>query len=173
MNEFNSCAHLINKDEMKEVDNLYDELLKKGENPLEYMLNLQLNLQKQLNDKLPERNPIPTKLKTCGEILDYIKSQDDSIDDERRELYTALGGMSNGKNASAIWKSWKEKNQEFRNKFFSDLSDEDRLEVLFEAIDQIHFQLNQMLALGLNSADIFKLYILKNLENSRRYKNNY
>lgn len=173
MSEFNSCAHLVNPEDLAEVEDLYNKLLQTQNNPFEYMMGLQLQLQKDLHEKLPERNPIPTELETCGEILDWIRANDDAIDDERRELYTALGGMSNGNQASSVWKNWRANNVEYRNRKFSDLSEADRLEVLFESSDQIHFILNQLLALGLTAKDVFMLYTLKNMENIRRYNTGY
>lgn len=170
---FNSCAHLVNPEDLAEAEDLYNKLLQTQNNPFEYMMGLQLQLQKDLHEKLPERNPVPTELETCGEILDWIRANDDAIDDERRELYTALGGMSNGNQASSVWKNWRGNNIEYRNRKFSDLSEEDRLEVLFENSDQIHFILNQILALGLTAKDVFILYTLKNMENIRRYNTGY
>ena len=57
---------------------------------------MQTGLQVALSEKF-DWVPNPTKLETCGEMLDWMQRMDDAIADETRELYTSLGGMSNGK----------------------------------------------------------------------------
>jgi len=171
MTEFNSCAGLVNDADLKEVDQLRADSPK---DILQTMLDMQRRLQSELATRLPKHNKNPDELKTCGDILDWMRRQNDAIDDERRELFTSLGGMSNGeKSATAVWKAWKADHDEKRNTLFADLSEEDRLEVLFEMIDEWHFVLNKFLALGMTSDDIFALYALKNRENFKRYENNY
>lgn len=170
---FTACAHLVNPEDLKQAQNIFNELLRTGKDPLAYMLGLQLQAQNHLSDTL-SWVPRPDKLETCGEILDWMKQQDDSIADETRELYTALGGMSNGeKPASGIFKPWKANHQEKRATKFADLSESDRLEAMFELIDQWHFFMCKFIALGLDSETIFTLYALKQAENIRRWSNNY
>jgi len=121
--EFNSCAGLVQDDIYNEAEKLYNDLLKEGKNPIQTMLDLQLNLQQELAEKLPKYNTDPSNLQTMGEIFDHLKRQEDSIDDEKRELYTSLGEMSLGaKHANAIFKPWKQRHDEARNKKWSDLS---------------------------------------------------
>jgi hypothetical protein len=126
-----------------------------------------------LSEKL-DWNPIPEELETCGEILSWLQHNNDAIDDERRELYTALGGMSNGeKAATAVWKTWKANHWEMQDKLMSDLSEADQNEIAFEMIDQLHFIKAQLLALKLDAKKIFCLYYVKNAENFRRYESGY
>jgi hypothetical protein len=99
----------------------------------------------------------------------------DCLTDEFRELKNAIGGMSNGeKAASAVWKSWKANNVAMRAEFLEDMSKEDMLELRFEVIDMMHFFVNILLATGLTDAkDVFRLYMLKNLENIDRQNRSY
>lgn len=172
MSEFNSCAHLVNADDFELAQDMYHRIRAEGGDPLQEMMNMQHRIQ----DRLSEINPWVPKigdLKTCGEILDWVQAQDDAIADETRELYTALGGMSNGKDASAVFKPWKSKHLEARAKLFSELSAADQLEVAFEAVDMWHFVMCKFLALGLDAEKIFTLYMLKNAENMRRWESGY
>ncbi|QDH49169.1 dUTP pyrophosphatase [Pantoea phage Phynn] len=170
---FNECAGLVNDKDLAMVEEKLAQLTASGGNTLQYMLNLQAQAQNHLSDKL-NWVPRPDELKTCGQILDWLKQQDDSIADETRELYTALGGMSNGaKDASGVFKPWKANHQDKRAMPFTDLSPTDRLEAQFELIDQFHFFLCKFLALGMDADTIFKLYALKQAENIRRWNNGY
>lgn len=170
---FNSCAHLVNPEDLKLAKERYERVKLAGGDPLQAMLALQKMAQNNLSDKL-NWVPRPHELKTCGEILDWLKQQDDSIADETRELYTALGGMSRGaKAASGVWKPWKANHQELRNTTYAEMSEEDKLEIMFELIDQWHFFMCKFLALDMDAETIFTLYALKQAENIRRWDNNY
>jgi len=172
--EFNSCSKLVNAEAFKEAEELYNKILLKGENPTQMMFDLQLSLQQELAEKLPKYNADPSKLETMGEIIDHLQRQDDSIADETRELYLSLGEMSRGdKEASAIFKPWKARHDEARNRKFDEISQEDKLEILFEMIDQIHFVMNKMIGLKMDAKDMFILYYLKQKENMRRYNSGY
>jgi hypothetical protein len=82
--------------------------------------------------------------------------------------------MSNGeKAASSVWKSWKVDNVSQRNSKIEDMNPDDKLEMAFELIDIMHFVANMMLSLKLTSKDLYVLYMLKNLENARRYHSGY
>ncbi|URC15221.1 dUTPase [Paraglaciecola Antarctic GD virus 1] len=173
MAEQNACASLAKSQDYRDAETKYNGLLLQGIDPYQSMLNMQSNLQAHLSEKL-SWNPIPEDLKTCGEILDWLQHNNDAIDDERRELYTALGGMSNGeKKASAVWKTWKADHIAKRDMLMTDLSEDDQNEIAFEMIDQLHFIKAQLLALKLDAKKIFCLYYVKNAENFRRYDTNY
>lgn len=169
--EFNSCAHLSSEEEIKMANRAYDTL--EHVDPLQAMMNMQRSLQKKLANEKPEFNKDPDELHTAGDILDWMRDQDDSIADETRELYTALGQMSNGKDASAVWKKWKTRHGELREVKFADMSKEDQDEIKFELVDQFHFFLNKLIGLGFTSRELFVMYYLKNAENFRRQDNNY
>ncbi|MGL5308219.1 MAG: hypothetical protein ACRC9Y_19200 [Aeromonas veronii] len=171
--EFNSCSNLV--DDMEGAHEHYCYVMNEGINPLDVMLDMQASLQTELCRRYPNRcdSLDPNNQGTCGGLLDFLRLQDDFIADETRELYTSLGGMSNGKDASAIWKPWKASHEDRRLTFFSELSEEDRLEVKFEMIDAFHFIMNKFIALGMDAEEIFKLYYLKNAENFKRQENGY
>lgn len=171
MAEFNSCAGLI-KDEAK-----LEELNAKfnsASDPLQMMLDMQEWLQTTLAEKLPENNIAPSEIKTKGQLIKWLDANFDAIMDEFRELKNSVGGMSKGeKEASAVWKKWKSNHTKIQSEELDSMSDEDRLEMLFELIDIWHFVLNMFLGMKMSSKDIFVLYMLKNLENARRYNSNY
>lgn len=172
MSEFNSCAKLVNEKNLDAAIAAYHGAMMDGKDPFQVMLEMQTGLQVALSEKF-DWVPNPTKLETCGEMLDWMQLMDDAIADETRELYTSLGGMSNGKDASAIWKMWKKNHGEARARKFSELSPEDQLEVKFEFVDAIHFILSKMIPLGIDAQELFILYYLKNAENFARQERGY
>lgn len=171
MAEFNSCASLI-KDKEK-----FDELSKMFEaskDPFQDIIDMQRTLQTVLAQKLPDRNIKPADIQTKGQLVDWIDRNFDAIMDEFRELKTSIGGMSNGeKAASSVWKAWKADNANQRASTIDSMPEEDRLEMVFEMIDIMHFVVNMLLALKIESKDLYVLYMLKNLENARRYNSGY
>lgn len=172
MAHFNECAHLI--EGVDKAQNEYWDILGDEKDPLQIMLDMQKSLQIRLANDKPGTNMHPDDLETAGEVLTWLRNQDDYIADETRELYTALGGMSNGeKEASAVWKPWKKRHAEMFGKNIRDLSAEDQLEIKFELIDQFHFFMNKFIALGMSAEEIFKLYYLKNKHNFERQDNGY
>lgn len=172
MSHFNECSQLISgADKAQEV---YTKTIAMSNDPLQVMLDMQKSLQIRLAEDKPFTNRHPDSLETAGEVLAWLRAQDDYIADETRELYTSLGGMSNGeKAASAVWKPWKAQHAEMQAKKIRDLSPEDQLEIKFELIDQLHFFLNKFMALGMDAEEIFKLYYLKNAENFARQDRGY
>jgi hypothetical protein len=123
---------------------------------------------------LPDRNIKPADIQNKGQLVDWIDRNFDAIQDEFRELKTSIGGMSNGeKAASSVWKAWKADNANQRAMTIDSMTEEDRLEMVFEMIDIMHFVVNMLLALKIESKDLYVLYMLKNLENARRYNSGY
>lgn len=173
MSEFNACAQLVNTEDLQKANTAYQEAIKAGKDPVQIMMDMQTSLQIKLANKFPETVKDPTKLETCGELIDWMRLMDDAIDDETRELYVALGGMSNGKEASALSKMWKKNHATARAKKFSEHSVDDQLEAKFELIDAFHFFLCKLIALGITAEDLFVLYYLKNAENFERQENGY
>lgn len=174
MSTFNQCAQLYTKESITEAINAYNVLLESNLDPLSTMLSMQESLQIKLAREKPTCNVDPKNLETCGDILKWMRNQDDYIADETRELYTSLGGMSNGeKAASSIWKPWKSQHLEMFHKPFDELSDTDQVEVKMEMIDQFHFFMNKFIALNMAAEDIFVYYYLKNAENFARQNRGY
>lgn len=171
---FNECAGLYGKEAVTEAIGFYNALLESGVDPMGSMLNMQKSLQVRLANDKPECNANPDELETCGDILTWLRNQDDYIADETRELYTSLGGMSNGEKAAAcVWKPWRATHMECFNRPFGELSDKDQIEVKMEMIDQWHFFMNKFIALKMSPEDIFVYYYIKNRENFARQDRGY
>ena len=89
---------------------LGDKLKKDGVSPFDYILKLQNLLQTDLVTRYG-RNYIPSELYKTGkkgELYDFIKDQQDCINDEMNELYSAIAGTHlPSSEQSAIWKKWK------------------------------------------------------------------
>lgn len=172
MAHFNECSQLIEGSD--QAVEYYESVMDNGLDPLQVMIDMQRSLQVRLAKDKPEYNKNPDDLSTAGEVLAWLRNQDDYIADETRELYVSLGEMSRGdKDASAIFKPWKARHAEAQAKKISDMSDKDQLEIKFELIDQWHFFMNKFMALGMDAEEIFKLYYLKNKENFARQDNGY
>ena len=173
MAEFNSCANLINDEKIKECNKLYEDLLSKGKDPLEYMLNAQNSLQIHLSETV-EGNKCPDDLSKIGEIYDWLRDNKIALDDEFREVVDALPGMNlPEKERSALWKKWKANHLKLREKDISELEPNELKELKFELIDMWHFFMNMMLGLRISSKELFTYYYYKNLENIRRYNSKY
>ena len=173
MAEFNSCVNLINDEKIKECNKLYEDLLSKGKDPLEYMLNAQNSLQIHLSETV-EGNKCPDDLSKIGEIYDWLRDNKIALDDEFREVVDALPGMNlPEKERSALWKKWKANHLKLREKDISELEPNELKELKFELIDMWHFFMNMMLSLNISSKELFTYYYYKNLENIRRYNSKY
>ena len=173
MAEFNSCAKLIDDDKIKECNKLYEDLLSKGKDPLEVMLDAQNSLQEHLS-KTVEGNKCPDDLSKIGEIYDWLRDNKIALDDEFREVVDALPGMNlPEKDRSALWKKWKANHLKLREKDISELESNELKELKFELIDMWHFFMNMMLGLKISSKELFIYYYYKNLENIRRYNSKY
>ena len=173
MAEFNSCANLINDEKIKECNKIYSDLLSKGKDPLEYMLNAQNSLQVHLSETV-EGNKCPDDLSKIGEIYDWLRDNKIALDDEFREVVDALPGMNlPEKDRSALWKKWKANHLKLREKDISELEPNELKELKFELIDMWHFFMNMMLGLRISSKELFTYYYYKNLENIRRYNSKY
>lgn len=149
----NQCAHLEVSDK---------------EFSFQDMLNLQRNLQIDLATRLPESNINPFNIKTKGQMRDWMKNQRDAINDEFKELIEAVGNQNN-----AIWKTWKAGHVKLSNENWKDLTEEEMLELKYEAIDIMHFVNNIFVALQMDAKEIGQMYAAKNAENLRRYNDNY
>ena len=173
MSEFNSCASLVNTHDLRVAEELYDDLLNSGKDPMQFLLNLQNTLQERMA-KQHGRVKAPKEIVTKGELYDFIHDQKVAFDDEFRELVDAIAGMSlPEKDRSAIWKKWKGKYEALRGEEVSSLSREDRLELMFEAIDAAHFFNNILLALDIDARTMFVMYCLKNAANIERQNTGY
>lgn len=174
MAEFNTCADLIDETKYDELSQDYQNLLIDGKDPLADMLSVQNELQIALSSKLG-RTPAPLDIKNKGELVDFLLDQKLALDDEFRELIEAIHGMSRPESErSACWKKWKSKHDDIRSELINEnLTLDDQKERSFEAIDMMHFVFNILLALGIESDDLYIYYMLKNKENFERQKRGY
>ena len=150
-------------------------MLDKGVNPLDEMFKMQNSLQEALGSKFPERCKPPKAIQTKGELTDFLKDQKSAIDDEFRELFEAVVGMSRDSSIrSANWKKWKSKYDDIRSeKTNENLTSNDVAERSFEAIDIFHFVINLYLGLDIDAEMLFVMYCIKNKENFDRQDRGY
>lgn len=173
MAEFNSCASLINKDKLNEGVKKYTELLANGHDPFLYLMEMQNSLQEDLASKLSYIKK-PRDLTKLGDIYEYIRDNKIALDDEFREVVDALAGVEMAeKDRSALWKKWKTNHNKISDKTLDQLTNNELKELKFEYIDMLHFFINIGLALKIDACEIFVYYYYKNIENARRYANNY
>lgn len=143
MNNENKCSQLF-----KDV--------KKLENPVVDMFNLQLSLQKHLAEKGKAINYESASFK---ERVDDISIQWRNMNMEMQELLERLP-----------WKEWKSYSASQLADFESE---ETKIETYYEFIDVFHFFMNIGLALGIDGETFEKLYVTKNQENFERQKRGY
>lgn len=171
MAEFNSCASLMSDENVAWAQESYN----KAVSPFNELLGLQRDLQADLHAKYPHRAPEPGDIKTKGELVDFLMNQKRAFDDEFQELVLSIAGTNKPeKDQSAIWKNWKSNYDKLRAEGVNEgLSQDEIHERNFEMIDMLHFVNNMLLALGLDEKSIYTYYMIKNLENFKRYKNQY
>lgn len=144
MNPENKCAHL------------FDPNLKKLENPVVDMFEMQASLQR--------------KLASTGRALNYDtashKQKVDDISKQWRNISLEFAELLE----RLPFKEWKTYSPEQLAGF---KDDEDKLETYYEYIDMFHFFMNMGLALGIDGETFEKLYISKNKENFDRQARGY
>jgi len=144
LNPENTCSHLFN-------DNI-----KKLDNPIVDMFNMQLSLQRHLAEKGRALNYDTASHK---EKVNDISNQWRNISLEFAELLERLP-----------FKEWKTYSPEQLAGFKDDA---DKLETYYEYIDMFHFFMNIGLALGIDGDTFEKLYVTKNQENFDRQARGY
>ena len=144
LNPENTCSHLFN-------DNI-----KKLDNPIVDMFNMQLSLQQHLAEKGRALNYDTASHK---EKVNDISNQWRNISLEFAELLERLP-----------FKEWKTYSPEQLAGFKDDA---DKLETYYEYIDMFHFFMNIGLALGIDGDTFEKLYVTKNQENFDRQARGY
>lgn len=157
-NTDNSCSKL-------EIKDLWSERTDVNEDTLGSIMDLQADTQ---------RNVYGYKFEdmTLRELMSFWHMNNHAMIDEIHEATDALGGIKDG-SGNAIWKRWKAAYSSFENKKFSDLSEEDQLECKFEVIDMLHFFLNYAISIGMDSKQMYNMYMSKNEENRERQRKGY
>lgn len=150
---FQECAHL-------EIEDIFAT----SENTLADLYNLQKDIQENVYgydfSKL-QAGPLP-------ELRQFFDWNYHAIQDELRETFAALGGMSDGI-ANGVWKPWKKAyHEQAPNMSLNDMSERDLKELKMELIDIQHFLFNMMLAVGMTPEELMNFYFAKNAENRRR-----
>lgn len=144
LNPENKCSHLYNQ----EVDT--------SKITIDELFRMQLALQDHLADK--------------GKALRYgeadFKSRVDDITRQWRNMNLEMAELIE----RLPFKEWKNYTPEQKQGF---ASEEERLEVLYEYVDVLHFFLNVGLALGIDGETFRRLYATKNKENFDRQARGY
>lgn len=173
--EFNSCAKLLDAKKIKEAKDQYNEDLKNNVDVFAKMLSMQKSLQAELYAKNPAiQNVYNLHNETLGNIHTWMTDSKVAFDDEFREIIDALAGMNKPpKDRSALWKKWKKNYATLRAEKFSDLSENEQIELKFEVCDAFHFFMNMMLGVNMSAEDMYIYYMYKNKENFERIKRGY
>lgn len=144
MNPENKCAHL------------YSQPVDLSKITIEEMFAMQRSLQDHLAVK--------------GKALDYgsadFKSRVDDVTRQWRNINLEMAELIE----RLPFKEWKTYTDEQKAGF---ISEEQRLEVLYEYIDVFHFFMNVGLALGVDGETFKRLYATKNKENFDRQARGY
>lgn len=155
---FQECAHL-------EVEDIFS----KSTNTLADLLNLQKDIQENVygyNFKELQEGPL-------NKMREFYDWNYHAIQDELREAFNALGGMSDGI-SNGVWKPWKKAyTEKAPNMSYATMSDRDKKELKMELIDMQHFLFNMMLAIGMTPEELMNFYFAKNKENRARQQRGY
>lgn len=109
---------------------------------------------------------------SINQIAQFWFTNKHALEDELSEMFDALGGINDGI-GNAGWKPWKQDNAKTHEMTIGDLTKEDRLELLMEIVDVLHFYMNFAVSVGFTGSDIANAYVVKNEENYRRQREGY
>lgn len=155
---FQECAHL-------EIEDVFAT----SENSLYDLYNLQKDIQENVygyDFTKMQNGPLP-------ELRKFFDWNYHAIQDELREAFNALGGMSDGI-GNGVWKPWKKAyTEQAPNMTYTDMSERDKKELKMELIDIQHFLFNLMLSVGMTADELMNYYFAKNEENRNRQKRGY
>jgi hypothetical protein len=160
-NNYAVCASLP-------VEDKYLTLRKENKCGLTELWTLQKNIQENVYGY-----NMSDYQKDNSKLLSFLHMNKHAIIDEMHEMLNALGGHSLNMGDGSFWKPWKKNHKIVMDNSFENLSNEDKLEVHYEIIDQLHFILNICIALDLTPDKIVNLYIAKNKENIKRQERGY
>jgi len=156
-NQDNKLAHLkIGTKEFPDIDALF---------------NIQSSLQSFIADAKGV-DDITRGNYTMAIVSSFMLQQKHAFDDEFHEMMDAIGGIDDGV-GSAAWKWWKDDHKKAHITYLNEMSDNDMLELKFEAVDMLHFFINMCIILGMTGSEMMNMYIAKNAENIERQKRGY
>jgi hypothetical protein len=136
---FQTCAGLEVADEHSAITGV-------GLEPFAVLMGLQQSIQEEVYGY--DFAEIGSSYK---KLMRFVNWNYGALQDEWRELYTSLGGMSTY--GMAFWKPWKKDHTACMASSFEKLSGDEKLEAQYEVIDLMHFMFNMGLALGINQTD--------------------
>lgn len=157
-NTDNSCSKL-------EIRDIFNERTEPNEDTLGDIMKVQAETQRNVYGYKFEEM-------TLRDLMTFWHMNNHAMIDEIHEATDALGGIKDG-DGNAIWKKWKKAFDSYSDKKFSDLSKEDQLECKFEIIDMLHFFLNYAISVGMDSQEMYNMYMAKNEENRARQQKGY
>lgn len=139
-----------------------------------------MDSQKQLQEetyfpKLPKHvsySGFKFKDMDMRQLKDFLLTNEHALVDELHEMMDALGGIKDGIGSGA-WKHWKKSHHSLEQMKVTDLSANDRQELLMEFVDALHFFMNIPNALQFTSAEVFNAYFSKHKENIDRQLKGY
>jgi len=146
-----------------------EDVFSKSKNTLADLYNLQKDIQENVygyNFNNLQDGPLP-------ELRQFFDWNYHAIQDELRETFDALGGISDGI-GNGVWKPWKKTyHEKAPNMSFNDMSENDKKELKMELIDIQHFLFNMMLAVGMTPEELMNYYFSKNKQNRLRQQIGY
>lgn len=160
-NTDNTCSDLI-------IEKLYNKEPGSGD----YLDNLFM-LQKDIQENVYGYDFEKMRSQPLSEMKNFFMWNTHAQADEAHEAMDALGGIHDGI-GSAAWKPWKRDHVISKKKSFNELlSDNDKVELKMELIDELHFLFNKMHAAGMTTAELYDYYFSKNKENRERQERGY
>lgn len=157
-NTDNSCSKL-------EIVDYFNQQTEPNQDTLGQIMEIQADTQ---------RNVYGYKFEEMSlrDLMTFWHMNNHAMIDEIHEATDSLGGIKDG-DGNAIWKRWKKAFDSYSEKKFSDLSPEDQLECKFEIVDMLHFFLNYAISVGMDSKEMYNMYMAKNEENRARQQRGY
>lgn len=157
-NQDNTTSHL-------KIENIYNKESGSGD-----ALDNLFMLQKDIQENVYGYDFNDLRKQPIGKMKDFFMWNTHAQADEAHEAMDALGGINDGI-GSAVWKPWKKNHNTPMT--FNDLSENDKIELKMELIDELHFLFNKMHAVGMTTSELYNFYFAKNKENRERVKRGY
>lgn len=152
---FQECANLKENDIFSEIKVGYE-----GIDSLSNLMKLQKDIQQNVYgydfEQMREK---------IGSLKEFYDMNYHAIQDELREVYSALTGIHSFPNC---WKKWKSNHGVAMNRKFDDLTPDEKKELRMELVDIFHFFLNMCIAIDMTPEMLFNYYHAKNKENKER-----
>ncbi len=152
-NNFQECSHL-------EIEDVYS-------NSTNTLKDLYL-LQKDIQENVYKYNFEELQNGPLNKLREFYDQNYHAIQDELRETFNALGGMSDGISNGVQKPQKKTYHEKAPLMSYSQMSERDKKELKMELIDIQHFLFNMMLAIGMTEQELMNFYFSKNKHNRER-----